>query len=362
MLLVCTNDSQQRDNQQSMLLLGEWCKSFEDNQFWNSSEYEIIPYHWNDREKMLRDFDYLNSTFDCYIELLTQILNEVHSEQNSTRYWRIILGPWLLFFLHSLFDRYECLKRACESNHDLITFLPEGCFVPGSLKEFIHHVQGNHYNALLCRQVIEYGNLEIKINKLGTPEAETRVEKQLLNPVEIFKIASHYLAKPFNDIVIQRSNSNLSYHDFVLLHLKLGLWPAVYPEFHGSNTHLKHSFREQNLGLKSQDPFFQLIDSCLAANLPPYILESYQSTKRAALSLFPTNCKFIFYNNHNGDEGVRFFAANAVNNGSKLISVQHGGFANTARYSSGLRLEESISDYYLTWGENIKQGNYYRFL
>ena len=38
--------------------------------------------------------------------------NEIHNVDHSLRYWRILIGPWLGYFIHILFDRWIMLKRA----------------------------------------------------------------------------------------------------------------------------------------------------------------------------------------------------------------------------------------------------------
>ena len=39
-------------------------------------------------------------------------LNQIHGVNHSVRYWRILIGPWLGFFIQALFDRWTMLKHA----------------------------------------------------------------------------------------------------------------------------------------------------------------------------------------------------------------------------------------------------------
>jgi len=68
----------------------------------------------SDREKFKRDHDYLEQLFDRVLESLVASLNNYHGVQHSNRYWRIVLGPWLLTYLPAVWSRWECLRIAFE--------------------------------------------------------------------------------------------------------------------------------------------------------------------------------------------------------------------------------------------------------
>ena len=58
----------------------------------------------------------------------------------SERYWRILLGPWLLYYIHTLNDRYMSLKRALASNGELktIALSPSNYKTPVETMDFVN--------------------------------------------------------------------------------------------------------------------------------------------------------------------------------------------------------------------------------
>jgi len=71
-------------------------------------------YHWNDREKYYSDYQYLDSLYEKKLALLSQKLGKMHGVTTNIRFWRIIIGPWLRFFIDSVFDRYENVRSLKE--------------------------------------------------------------------------------------------------------------------------------------------------------------------------------------------------------------------------------------------------------
>ena len=93
------------ENDQSVLFLGEWCRLYARKDRWVNMDAEVLPYHWDDRNKLYKDYQYLLELFERVLKELTIELNNIHNVSYSLRYWRIIIGPWLMSFLTVIFDR-----------------------------------------------------------------------------------------------------------------------------------------------------------------------------------------------------------------------------------------------------------------
>ena len=65
--LVTTADERTWPADQPILFLGEWCRLYNRKNVWQNLDAEIVPYHWDDREKFHRDYIHLQ---DLYEELL----------------------------------------------------------------------------------------------------------------------------------------------------------------------------------------------------------------------------------------------------------------------------------------------------
>lgn len=71
-----------------------------------------MPYHWDDRAKMHNDYKYLMTLYEKLLKDLSVELNQIHNTNYSLRYWRILVGPWLGYFIQILFDRWSSIHQA----------------------------------------------------------------------------------------------------------------------------------------------------------------------------------------------------------------------------------------------------------
>jgi putative transferase (TIGR04331 family) len=112
--LVTTADERTwpKDISKPVLFLGEWCKVYDRKKIWSQIDYEVVPYHWDDREALLKDNFYLRGIHEKILSELTTALNKIHSVNFSKKYWRILIGPWLYMFVEIVFDRWSMLGKA----------------------------------------------------------------------------------------------------------------------------------------------------------------------------------------------------------------------------------------------------------
>ena len=58
-----------------------------------------MNYHWSDKNKLDKDNYYLTLLYEKYLTSLSTILNKFHGIEQDHKYWRIIIGPWLRYFI-----------------------------------------------------------------------------------------------------------------------------------------------------------------------------------------------------------------------------------------------------------------------
>ena len=92
MLLITTADQRFWKTNEEILFLGEWCKIFSQRATWEKLSGEVLPYHWDNREKVYRDYLYLDTLYEDTLQSLADQLNTIHQVKYSTRYWRIIFS------------------------------------------------------------------------------------------------------------------------------------------------------------------------------------------------------------------------------------------------------------------------------
>ena len=81
----------------------------------NNKKLTIINYNvfepYGLTEKLLyEDAIYLDKVFNKYLNKISIELNNLHDQNNSLKYWNIILGTWLRDFIYTTYNRYKTLK------------------------------------------------------------------------------------------------------------------------------------------------------------------------------------------------------------------------------------------------------------
>src|SRR5437899_554744 len=139
MFLITTGDERFWRMEGPLLLLGEWCRTFGNRSVLERVPHEVLPYLWDDREKLHRDYLYLDALYERILEQVTFTLNRVHGTDHSRRYWRIVLGPWLSLFQCILFDRYESLMAAARSGRVTNTLVggSDREWLPADIRPFL---------------------------------------------------------------------------------------------------------------------------------------------------------------------------------------------------------------------------------
>ena len=94
-----------------LLFLGERCRLYERKSAWENRDAVVATYHWDDRLKLHQDYLHLQVLYEELLGELAAQLNVLHRVDYSLRYWRIIVGPWLGYFIQMLFDRWSMLHQ-----------------------------------------------------------------------------------------------------------------------------------------------------------------------------------------------------------------------------------------------------------
>ena len=158
-LLVTTALESTWSRTDEILFLGEWCKIYDRKEQWVNLNYSVAPFHWDDREKFKRDYDYLELLHKRFLVALTNALNNYHNVKHSLRYWQILLDPWLMTYISTLFDHWECIRTLFEdeNNNELETILPNSMLYakpPYSYSEFLSELYLDEWHYRVFSRII----------------------------------------------------------------------------------------------------------------------------------------------------------------------------------------------------------------
>lgn len=369
MFLATTAIEEFWDTSQKILFLGEWCKIYNRKDCWSRLDTQTAPYHWKDRQKLYDDYKYIDEIYEKYLKSLSEILNSIHNVDHSLRYWRIVVGWWLRYFLEVLYDRYRSICSAADSypidNTWIISDTYNHHFIPEDFTEFSGFVSRDKYSLFLYSRIIEHvGNVSFNYKTIEIEKRHVKrhfldrksklgIKKGLKNFIQMSR---NYV--PFSLRQVEFFGTHFSPKNLLKLQLILKQYPAleaIYPNLDLSRVGLDLKLRK-GIGIsKGQDQFCEYLDRNLFLNIPKSYFEAYSSF-RETLKKFSKNPKIIFTSTaHLTNDVFKLWVADCVEKGSKFLIGQHGGFYGTGMYSSEFDHSLKIAETFFTWGCGQKE-------
>ena len=349
-----------------VLFLGEWCKRYSRKHIWQRLDYEVAPYHWDDRKKLSVDYKYISKLYEELLLELADKLNYIHSVDYSIRYWRIILGPWLGYFVQVTFDRWFMLKQALGTNkvkECIFTDSDDPPMIPNDMQDFIGFVVGDKWNNIFYNQLIEMSfkdNVNIKykhvksnlITSKNNPSFLQKIKSKFKN---IVNVCVYYL----NLLFLKPPN-----YFFISTYLpkgkeiKLKLQLRQLPDFWGKQpiTSTVPDTKKRQWGLSTEESennsFEYVVRKLIPWHIPTTYLEGYARLKADTDQIcWPKKPKAIFTSNaYLMDDFFKAWSAEKVENNIPLVVGQHGGNHGMTPFSFFDDHQYFISDIWLSWG------------
>lgn len=339
--------------------MGEWCKLHSRKEKWKNLDAIVLPYHWDDRNKLYADFLYLKDFYERLLSDLTVKLNEIHGVRHSKRYWRILIGPWLGYFSQMLFDRWTTIHQAAENykiNGTIFLQSSDEDLVPNDMVEFSRLFTGDRWNHFIYSKIIQKTtNIKFQfMNENDDDRIVAAIRKSYKERIKksIAGIVSRFLSffSSKNDVFF--FITYLTFFKELKLQLRFKQFPQFWRAVPTDSNFLSEERRKWSLDGKSNSDFETFVRYIIPKQIPKLYLEGYinliEKTKRLA---WPQSSKVIWTSNaHSADDIFKAWAAEKIEIGSKLIIGQHGGHYGCGKWSFIEDHEVAISDRYLSWG------------
>ncbi len=362
MFLATTALSDFWDPREEILFLGSWCLRHTQREAWSRLRYRILPSPWNDRERFYRAAETLDRCGERMLELLSERLNALHGVQAPTRYWRILIGPWLVHHLHVLYDRYVHLQHAFKQEGSLKTLCldPASFRVPQDVAEHQEWVQGDPYNLQLYSMLLTHMGYSFPLRRLSEtdlpkvpPPPGPRVSRRLQGFFtgllkHRWEIALYETALPRSALFRIAWRTGFRALPLALVEDQ---WPSGFsrPVFDERRTSLAD--------LPHRDEFERLFIKMLPQDFPSLYLEGYRAARESALRALPENPSAILSGiGWHFHERFKWIAAEAILKKRRLVALQHGGGYGVYRSTSMEQHEKRISDSFLVWGWGGENG------
>tara|TARA_B100000795_G_C22804503_1_gene443970 strand:+ start:2204 stop:3967 length:1764 start_codon:yes stop_codon:yes gene_type:complete len=360
-LLVTTGLNQTWGQKESLILLGQWCKSYDNINLTNTREYVTIDYHWNNNTKFRKDYDYLEGLFERVLTTLVVSLNNFHKTKYSKRYWRIILGPWLLSYVSVLWDRWENIRVAFEAQNFDSTIgiiLNSDKLVAENFDNWSQLIINDLWNHHIYNEIIDFHYKE-KVNFQYLTYSGIYPSKKLIRNASSYKqtfitLIDRLFGKIQKNYKVIFVTSYFSLFNLIRISLKLKQLPRLHTVFSKvidvPSGPKSRSIIDFNLNINN--PFEEYLKINIAEQIPKSYLESYRNFNKEA-DLISCDGDLIFTaNDHLRNDLFNVWCAGKVEQGKKLVIGQHGGGIKSDL--TVFRHQEKIANKMIVWHKPLE--------
>ena len=374
MFLATTALSEFWEKDQEILFLGNWCRRGSRREEWERLKFHVLPCPWDDRRLFYEAVRYLEKVYERMLESLAEYLNAAHGVSHSLRYWRIVLGPWLLHFLHQYYDRYVHLTEADRHDPRFQTLVP--ALIPflgiADAEELAVLTIGDGdevdgYNLQLYAQILSGMGKQFPVHVPSSSRQQGAVtrKKSGLAPGARLKRALHQVSWRLGQALLRSGCGRVVFCDLtgnppVPVHALPLLWSkgiravpfTVQAERSISKAAPAFDHRRKGLAtLTSRDEFERIFVRFLPTNFPTGYLEGYPARQAPALSRSRFPAAILSATGWYYNEEFKLFAAEAAErNRTRLLAVQHGGGYGQLRSCPHEQHERQLADRFMAWG------------
>lgn len=358
MLLVTTSLKNSIDFKKKIFFLGDWCFNTIEKKSLSKIRYKILPYHWENTQKKNNDYFFLEEIYEEYLKTISLSLNKIHSLNYSTDYWRIIIGPWLRFFIDSIFDRYESINKISLDKRIRETIIYDykiEDFTPDNFDSFYRNFIKDEWNHIVFAEFLKTSTIKCIFIKQklfeedSLPKKLTHFLTEKIN--NVFFYVSYYFNN-FNFILI-----NIPYLKTILISIKLRLFPNFnfyIPRLKKENTN--KNLRELIKFKKTNSNFKIFLNKFIRIWMPKIYLENFSINRDFLLKKFDRNPKIIFtQTGYQFNDLFKIWCAEKKEKKKTLLIIgQHGGNMGISKHSQSEDHQLKIASYFLSWGWSRK--------
>lgn len=335
-------------------LLGKWCLPRRNPG--PAERISILPYPWDDRAALAKAALEVEALHEKLLIELSDRLNRLHSMAGDPEYWRVVISPWLLWFLEGLRDRFACLDAARAKAPDIVTIgLPESKrIVPADTDHFVSLYLDDAYNLQIYTELAQAMGIRCQypVNSESSIAFAAPSRHRLSLP---FRLASRVALK----LKVAFVASGLSRTEYLKLFVKTKFQALPVPllRWSGKGDALPADpIQRQRLELPLVGSEFEKIARAMVPkHIPVCYVEGFgalrvpvASRKRLPKAVFSSMGWF-------GNEELKILAAESRARGGRVYACQHGGYYGMLSTNLLERHEQRIGTDYYTWGWKSSQ-------
>ncbi len=354
------------DKEYPILFSGHWCLNNKD--YFVKSQLDIIPYQWNDSKKVIEAQLYCEKVFEEILIKITGELNKFLNLKNSSKYYRILLGNWLIHYIHQCYDKYTCINKAKE-NFDIFTHYIEKKEdednIPYDFDEFISSSLNPEYQVQLFSELFMIMNIELKKikNNPNNIYLHSNIKPSLFGKIRNWLIFIKNSLSYFILLLLKRIHKSIviisnPYFKFNSVKNKINVFIRSKGRIFFYNPILSRPFvrkkimkKFRNSEANKPNKFEEIIYNLVKKNIPKVYLEHHSDYYEHVKKFYNFKNNDISWLSFqwSGNTVFQYIAAITYNH-SNILLAQHGSGYGMDKIHSLENNERSISNKYYTYG------------
>tara|TARA_Y100000590_G_scaffold391570_1_gene468319 strand:+ start:1930 stop:3717 length:1788 start_codon:yes stop_codon:yes gene_type:complete len=380
--LVVTSLGETFGKNEEIVFAGDWIKSnlnFEKD--FEHRKYEFFDYRWSDEENLKNTFSYLYKLRSKLLEELSSNLNFIHKTNYPLKFWKIIINPWLHYYLEETYVRFEIIKKILNKKENLnfIYYNELKNFeTPFDVRDFLGNIRRSDiYNQFIFQKIIKYFSEIKKNNHLKLIYEDKKINKDKSTKFLYGSDKINYLRKFISFFLKSITKKNKFFLDvnsiginFILLNFKLKQIPfrdyefftndSHYKLFKNKSTHNPQIRKNFTFEFDKQNDYENFLNINFYQDIPKSLVEDFFMIKNFVAKIPYKPQTIVSDVRHEHDTIFKFWLADKVRNGSKLITSDHGGTYGVASYKGKTYqsiVNEDIADISVRWFKPIEKNN-----
>ena len=360
MFLALTSQTEFWDAGEEILFAGQWCARHDRRDDWKELRHRVLPSPWDDVDRYRRAVVYCAETVERLLGPLTEHLNEALSVRRSTHYWRILLGRWFAYHVQQMYDHYVIVEDAFATDPEIKTLRldPASFVVPKDTLDFIQLSLKDAYHLQIFSPFLAARGRTLPMRRLHPENAPlVLVYPRKRGIVFLKRVLSRIFASivppGLGDVLVNELNLNRGERRKLFLGSRLKALPylAELPP----DMKFEPVWDKKREGLariaEGRDAFERALIASLPHHFPTLYLEGYETARNFSLARLWRRPRVIFSAmGWDCSEAFKFAAAESAEHGSRVWSIQHGGFYGFAEHADAEDFERSIADRFYGWG------------
>lgn len=332
-----------------LVLLARWA----DPRHEADAAVAIVPNPWRDPEELARAHSYLAELHEIALSALDARLGAYHGDGWGPHHARLLLGPWLLAYVPSAYDRWCRLQAATERSHALVAYGPgmEATTPPADTLDAVQLLKTDEYNLQLMSRMFDVMRIErLSIEAHVHAQQFPLLQPSLKRRVADASIRALLSVRASRSVVLK--SAHFSESALTALARKTGLHALPAPSSPvcartASDVHSRERTTAVALGSTA---FERWLSNWLMRDLPTCFLEGFGDLRLAASAFGPPPRAILSANAWHYDEPFKLWAARASDHGTLLLAGQHGGNYGVEAWHSSELHERTVTQGYYTWG------------